>query len=48
MLPEVWQGVYEWYTGVVAPTEWREGLNRTVPEIFLSNDRIGEEFIVLV
>ena len=48
MLPEVWQDIYEWYAGGVAPKEWIEKIARTVPETFLGNDRVREQYTPLV
>ena len=48
LLPEVWQDVYEWFAGGVAPREWREGLCRTAPATFSESDRVKEKFSQLI
>ena len=48
LLPEVWQDIFEWFAGGVAPKEWREGLCRTAPATFSSSDRVKEQFTQLV
>ena len=32
LLPEVWQVIYEWFAGDVAPRVWREAMQRSIPE----------------
>ena len=31
LIPKKWQDIYEWFASGIAPSQWREALDRTAP-----------------
>ena len=48
LLAKDWQDIYKWFAGGMAPKQWREALNRTVPETISGANQAKEVFIQLV
>ena len=42
LLPKIWEDIYQWFAGGLAPKEWKESLAKTAPLRFTEKDRAKE------
>ena len=44
LIPKKWQDIYEWFASGIAPSQWREALNRTAPRAHSATEKAREGF----
>ena len=44
LIPKKWQDIYEWCASGIAPSQWREALDRTAPRAHSATERAREGF----
>ena len=44
LIPKKWQDIYEWFASGIAPSQWREALDRTAPRAHSATERAREGF----
>jgi len=44
LIPKKWQDIYEWFVSGIAPSQWREALDRTSPQSYTAIERAKEGF----
>jgi len=44
LIPKKWQDIYDWFTSGIVPSEWREALDRTAPQVYTAKERTKEGF----
>ena len=42
LLPKIWEDIYQWFAGGLAPKEWKESLAKTAPLRFTEKNRAKE------
>jgi len=42
LLPKIWEDLYQWFAGGIAPKEWKESLAKTAPAVFTEKDKAKE------